>query len=136
MFKMTILGKIPQDVARTGPVWLNSTKCKFKCCRAILLILMITSLTFAADTYDLTFSTYFGGPANDNGRSGFLGGDGSLYVTGSSDGPGWPAQNAYQAAFAGGYGDYGAGDNILAKLTPARTITIDPSKTYQTINGW
>ena len=46
----------------------------------------------SADFSRLLYSTYLGGPANDNGRSGFLGSDGSLYVTGSSDGPGWPAQ--------------------------------------------
>ena len=57
--------------------------------RMILIILAMTSLTFAVEAYDLTFSTYFGGSANDNGRSGCLGTDGSLYITGSSDGAGW-----------------------------------------------
>jgi hypothetical protein len=90
----------------------------------------------SADFSRLLYSTYLGGPANDNGRSGFLGSDGSLYVTGSSDGPGWPTKNAYQDTFKGGPGDYGAGDNILAKLAPAGTITLDPSRTYQTITGW
>ena len=82
----------------------------------------------SADFSRLLYSTYLGGPANDNGRSGFLGSDGSLYVTGSSDGPGWPLKNAYQSTFAGGPGDYGAGDNILAKLAPADTITVDPTR--------
>ncbi len=90
----------------------------------------------SADFSQLLYSTYLGGPANDNGRSGFLGRDGSLYVTGSSDGGGWPLKNAYQSTFAGGPGDYGAGDAVLAKLAPARTITLDPTKTYQTITGW
>ncbi len=90
----------------------------------------------SADFSRLLYSTYLGGLANDNGRSGFLGSDGSLYVTGSSDGPGWPTKNAYQDTFKGGPGDYGAGDNILAKLAPAATITLNPGKTYQTIRGW
>lgn len=60
----------------------------------------------SANFSGLLYSTYLGGPSNDNGRSGFLGSDGSLYVTGSSDGP----------------GDWGAGDNILAKLTPRGVI--------------
>jgi hypothetical protein len=93
-------------------------------------------VTLSNDFKQLLYATYLGGPANDNGRSGCLGADGSLYLTGSSDGAGWPAKNAYQSTFAGGEGNYGNGDCILARLTPARTITVDPSETYQTINGW
>ena len=87
----------------------------------------------SADFSRLLYSTYLGGPANDNGRSGFLGRDGSLYVTGSSDGPGWPVRHEYQGIFKGGAGDWGSGDCVLAKLAPASTITVDPGKTYQTI---
>jgi len=54
----------------------------------------------------------------------------------SSDGSGWPIKNAHQSTFAGGPGDYGAGDGILAKFAPASTITLDPQTTYQTIRGW
>lgn len=72
----------------------------------------------SADFGRLIYSTYLGGPSNDNGRSGFLGNDGSLYVTGSSDGPGWPVINEYQSAFKGGSGDWGVGDCILARLVP------------------
>jgi len=82
------------------------------------------------------YATYLGGSANDNGRSGFLGLDGSLYVTGASDGSGFPVQDAYQNVFAGGSGDWGNGDCILAKFTPPSTIAVDPSVTYQTISGW
>jgi hypothetical protein len=94
------------------------------------------AILLSADFSRLLYATYLGGPANDNGRSGFLGRDGSLYVTGSSDGPGWPVQNEYQNTFQGGAGDWGSGDGLLAKLTPARTISLDPSKIYQTIRGW
>ena len=69
------------------------------------------------DLTTLLYSTYLGGPSYDNGRSGFLGEDGSLYVTGSTDGAGWPTQDAQQDTFAGGPGEWGAGDCILAKFT-------------------
>lgn len=92
-------------------------------------------VVLSADLNRLLYATYLGGDANDNGRSGFLATDG-LYVTGASDGPGWPARNAYQGLFGGGSGDYGNGDCILAKLTPAATITVEPAMTYQTISGW
>ena len=90
----------------------------------------------SADFSRLLYSTYLGGPANDNGRAGFLGRDGRLYVTGSSDGSGWPVRHEYQSTFQGGAGDWGSGDCVLAKLSPASTITVDPGKTYQTITGW
>ena len=90
----------------------------------------------SSDLKNLLYATYLGGGANDNGRSGCLGADGSLYITGASNGPGWPAKNAYQSTFVGGGGDYGNGDCILGKLSPATTITIDPSETFQTISGW
>jgi hypothetical protein len=93
-------------------------------------------VVLSADFAQLLYATYLGGGVNDNGRSGFLGSDGSLYVTGASDGPGWPVRNAYQSGFAGGNGNYGNGDCILAKFAPAGTITVDPSRTYQTISGW
>ena len=93
-------------------------------------------ITLSSDLKRLLYATYMGGGANDNGRSGCLGADGSLYLTGSSDGAGWPVKNAYQSTFAGGGGDWGNGDCILARLAPARTITVDPSETYQTISGW
>ena len=72
----------------------------------------------SADFRELLYSTYIGGGSYDNGRSGFMAQDGTLYVTGSVDGAGWPTRNAYQSAFAGGPGDWGAGDAILAKFVP------------------
>lgn len=84
----------------------------------------------------IVYATYLGGNANDNGRSGFLGPDGSLYVTGASDGPGFPVRDAFQSMFAGGSGQWGNGDCVLAKFTPPGTITVDPAVTYQTITGW
>jgi hypothetical protein len=83
----------------------------------------VAIILLSADFSKLLYATYLGGPANDNGRSGFLGSDGSFYVVGASDGPGWPVKNAYQGTFAGGGGMYGNGDCILAKLTSTATIT-------------
>ena len=93
-------------------------------------------VTLSSDLKRLLYATYLGGGANDNGRSGCLGADGNLYITGASNGAGWPTKNAYQSTFAGGGGNYGNGDCILARLTPARTITVDPAQIYQTISGW
>jgi hypothetical protein len=73
----------------------------------------------SADFGSLLYSTYLGGGAYDNGRSGCLGADGSLLVTGASDGAGWPVRSACQEAFAGGGGGrWGNGDCIIARLSP------------------
>jgi len=93
-------------------------------------------ILLSTDFSRVLYGTYLGGPANDNGRSGFLGSDGSFYVVGASDGPGWSAKDAFQATFAGGGGGYGNGDCILARLAPPSTIAVDPRTTYQTIRGW
>ena len=66
----------------------------------------------------LLYATYMGGESYDNGRSACLGHDGSLYITGAADGPGWPTKNACQAGFAGGGGGWGNGDCLLARLRP------------------
>jgi hypothetical protein len=66
-----------------------------------------------------------GGKAFDNGRSGYLAGNGSLYLTGAADGEGWPVKNAHQPKFAGGTGGWGNGDCILAAFRPAQTAPAD-----------
>jgi hypothetical protein len=65
----------------------------------------------SADFKELLYSTYMGGSSNDSGRSGFLDSNGNLYITGSSDGNGWPVKSAYQTSFNGG-----KLDNIISKL--------------------
>jgi hypothetical protein len=70
---------------------------------AVLVIL-------SADFKEILYSTYMGGSANDKGRSGFLDGNGNFYITGSSDGNGWPTKNAFQK-FNGG-----KLDNIVSKF--------------------
>ena len=75
----------------------------------------------SADFSRLLYSTYMGGGNYDNGRSAYLHQDGSLYITGSVNGGGWPTWNAHQDFFAGGGGGSTvgyAGDNILAKFAP------------------
>jgi chitodextrinase len=93
-------------------------------------------VVLSADFKKLLYSTFMGGSAYDNGRSGCLGRDGSLYLTGASNSFDWPTDSAFQSTFAGGGGEWGNGDCILAKFVPGSAITIDPSITYQTITGW
>jgi len=72
----------------------------------------------SSDFTRMLYATYMGGSAFDTGRSAYLGADGSLYLAGAVDGPGWPAKNAYQGRFAGGGGRWGNGDCILTRLRP------------------
>lgn len=83
----------------------------------------------SADFSQLYYSTYMGGSSDDTGRAGFLGSDGSLYVTGSSFGPGWPVKNAFQSTFQGG-----SSDNILAKFIPT-TSSLSVSASATPISG-
>ncbi|QDT11788.1 SBBP repeat-containing protein [Planctomycetes bacterium K23_9] len=81
-------------------------------------------VVLAADFSELKFGSFMGGESYDDGRAGFLGGKGDLYVTGSTNGSGWPVVNAYQPKFAGGGGGKElcyeggcfAGDVVLTKL--------------------
>lgn len=78
----------------------------------------------SADFSRLQFSSYFGGPSYDYGRACCLDPRGNLYLTGSTNGPGWPLRSAAQSQFAGGGGGKElcyeggcyAGDVILMKL--------------------
>jgi hypothetical protein len=71
----------------------------------------------SADFKELLYTTYMGGSACDTGRSGFMDAEGkSLYITGSTDGTGWPTKNAYDSTFNGGGWERGTGDVILAEF--------------------
>ncbi len=83
-------------------------------------------VVLSADFGRLLYSTFLGGDTYDNGRAGFLGLDRSLYLAGTTNGPGWPTKNAYQGKFAGGAQPripaWYSGEAVLAKLvltTPA-----------------
>jgi len=78
----------------------------------------------------ILYSTFLGGNGADAGRAGCVATDGSLIVAGSTTGTDWPTRNAFQDSRRG------PGDALVARLAPAATITVDPSVTYQTINGW
>ncbi|MHC4445347.1 MAG: hypothetical protein ACYTBZ_13260 [Planctomycetota bacterium] len=78
----------------------------------------------SSDFSRLLYSTFMGGQSHDNGRSAYLGTDGSLYLTGAAGGPGWPAKNAYQSKFAGGGGKWGNGDCILAGFKPLKPAPV------------
>jgi hemin uptake protein HemP len=74
-------------------------------------------LLLSADFTELLYCTYMGGSAYDAGRSGYMNPAGTdLYITGSTDGDGWPVLNAYQSEFSGGQIGWGAGDVVLAKF--------------------
>jgi hypothetical protein len=62
----------------------------------------------------LLHSVCIGGARHYNVRCAFLGGDGSVYVAGESNGDDWPALNAFQRTRRG------QGDGIVAKFAPAR----------------
>jgi len=72
------------------------------------------------DLSRLLYSTFMGGKADDVGRSGCLGPDGSLCIAGAANGTGWPVRNASQPKFAGTNDPrWGNGDCILARFRPA-----------------
>lgn len=78
----------------------------------------------SSDFSELRFASYLGGESYDDGRSFFLDKNGSLYVVGSTNGPGWPIVRPAQEAFAGGgggkelcyQGGCYAGDVIVTKI--------------------
>jgi len=81
-------------------------------------------VVLANDFSSLKFSSFIGGESYDDGRSCYLDTAGDLYITGSTNGPGWPMKSAHQPTFAGGGGGKElcykggcfAGDVILAKI--------------------
>ncbi len=60
------------------------------------------------------YSTFLGGPGDDNGRAGAVGPDGSLAVAGASSGGGWPTARAFQASPPDG------ANAIIALFRPSR----------------
>lgn len=81
--------------------------------------------SLSSDFSELKFSSYLGGESYDDGRSFYLDRKGSIYVVGSTNGPGWPSVDATQDDFAGGgggkelcyQGGCYAGDVIIMKIT-------------------
>jgi hypothetical protein len=81
------------------------------------------TVMLSADFSSLKYSSLFGGSSYDDGRSCFLSSS-NLYLTGSTNGPGWPTRKAYQEKFAGGgggkelcyQGGCFAGDVVLTKI--------------------
>lgn len=77
-------------------------------------------IRLSADFSTLLYSTFIGGPNDDGGRSGFLDPQGNMYLTGSTNGTGWPVVNPYQSTYQGG-----TLDAVLAKLAPITTLPTD-----------
>ncbi len=86
----------------------------------------------------LIWATYLGSPGYDRAYGIEVDAEGYVYVAGRS-GRGFPTtpgafQPTFQGYNGGGYGGYQ--NAFVAKLAPAGTIALDPSRTYQTIRGW
>ena len=62
----------------------NSKTFKVICCMVIFIALAITPRMFAADAYDLTFSTYFGGSDWEHARDVAVDKSGNIYVVGGT----------------------------------------------------
>lgn len=73
----------------------------------------------SADMKTIEYATYLGGTSYDNGRTAFLGTDGSVYIAGGTTSTNFPTLNAYQTTFKGGNNPFGAGsgDTFLAKFS-------------------
>ncbi|MDA8745787.1 SBBP repeat-containing protein [Rubripirellula amarantea] len=77
-----------------------------------------------ADFSHVNYASFLGGKSYDDGRSCFLDKQGSFYVVGSTNGPGWPSVRPAQKEFAGGgggkelcyQGGCYAGDIIVSKI--------------------
>jgi len=82
------------------------------------------AMVISPDFSRLIYSTYLGGENYDYGRASYFAEAGSITLTGSVNGPGWPVKKAYQEKFAGGgggkelcyEGGCHAGDVMVMKL--------------------
>lgn len=79
----------------------------------------------SSDLTTVEYGTYLGGNLYDNGRNGFLGEDGAVYLSGGTLSPNWPIRHPHQTAFRGGNNPFGpgSGDCVVAKF--CRTIDSD-----------
>lgn len=72
----------------------------------------------SSDLTTIEYGTYLGGNLYDNGRNGFLGEDGAVYLSGGTLSPNWPIRHPYQTTFRGGSNPFGpgSGDCVVAKF--------------------
>jgi hypothetical protein len=70
----------------------------------------------SSDLGTIRYATYLGGAPHDTGRGAVIGDDCTVVMVGAADGAGFPVVDPWQSDFAGGAGDFGNGDNIMAKL--------------------
>jgi len=124
MLRVTIFGKSLHDVTRAGSIRPITAKFNFKYCRVILIVLSMTSPTFAADAYDLTFSTYFGGSDWEHARDVTVDKSGNIYVVGGTASPDFPTTpGAYsQSQQTGGAQEFGPCDVFIVKFAPDGTL--------------
>jgi hypothetical protein len=120
MLRETFFNTFQHNITSANRAHLNPANGKIKYCRAILLILAMTSLTFAADTYDLIFSTYIGGSDWEHARDVVVDKSGNIYVVGGTASPDFPTTpGAYSRQLQiGGSQEFGACDIFVVKFAP------------------
>ena len=102
----------------------NSKIFKVIFCLIIFIALAIASEVFAADTYDLIFSTYFGGSDWEHARDVVVDKSGNIYVVGgtaSTDFPTTPGAYCQQLQ-TGGSQAFGPCDIFVVKFAPDGTL--------------
>ncbi len=82
-------------------------------------------VNLSSDFSTLNYSSYFGGPAEDNVRGMFMGNGGNIYITGSSNGTGLPVLNPFQTNYGGGSGGCCAiGDAFVARFSMGPSLGV------------
>ena len=96
---------------------------------SLLFVLFVSAAGRCAEgSYDLAFSTFFGGSAGDMIRDVEVDGRGNIYVAGTTAGGDWPTKNAHQDKLKG------SSDVLIAKLSTrcptdkGRAALPDPTK--------
>jgi hypothetical protein len=121
-----------QSASTNFPVTANAWQATNKGSSDAVLVLL------SADFSQMEYCTYLGGTGFDYGRCGFLGKDGALYISGSTDGASFPTLRAHQAAYVGGGHPFttSAGDLIIAKMVRKGDADGDGASNFdEFING-
>ena len=124
MLRVNNSGKFSQRVTHAGAGRFCSAKFKFNHSQVIIMVLAMTPLTLAADAYDLTFSTYFGGSNWEHARDVAVDKSGNIYVVGGTASPDFPTTpGAYSRQLqTGGAQEFGPCDIFVVKFAPDGTL--------------
>ncbi|MFQ5807974.1 MAG: SBBP repeat-containing protein [Armatimonadota bacterium] len=89
---------------------------------AICVLALFMPIACSAQSYDLTFSTYLGGSAQDSARGVAVDAEGNIYVTGGTTSPDFlTTEGAYDRSYTTGgqsVGAFGPMDVFVTKLDP------------------